>query len=88
MLGMAELSTSPCLLLSAARHSINPITITHQPRLATKHGDNIHLVLPNVPGEGPPTWAFSLLKVSSSTFAIKNLLRHYAKLALKHKEER
>ena len=82
MLGMAELSTSPCLLLSAARHSINPITITHHPR------HKAWGQLPPGTGEGPPTWAFSLLKVSSSTFAIKNLLRHYAKLALKHREER
>ena len=67
MLGMAELSTSPCLLLSAARHSINPITITHQPRLATKHGDNIHLGLITVAGEGPYQ---SLLLVGSNYYIL------------------
>ena len=64
---MAELSTSPCLLLSAARHSINPITITHHPRLATKHGDNIHLVLITVAGEGPYQ---SLLLFGSNSYIL------------------
>ena len=36
-----------------------------------------------VPGEGLCTWALSMLKAPSSTFTIKNLLRHYAKQAFK-----
>ena len=31
-----------------------------------------------------PTWAFSLLKVPTSTSKIKNILKHYAQLEFKH----